>query len=57
MKTNRANKVSITVYPESDDVFGMTFYIPIDRDTEEYIVDMIDDILSEKYQFVDWEFD
>ena len=50
-------KVPITVYPDVGEAFGMTFYVPVDRDAEEYICEKLDEILSPKFSYSEWDFD
>jgi len=50
-------RVTITIYPDVGDAFGMVFWIPIDRDYEEYVDEMLSKILSGSFPISDWEFD
>lgn len=49
--------LSITVYPDTGDAFHIIFDVPCDRDTEEYIDEMLDRIISKEFRYSDWEFD
>lgn len=53
-------RVTITVYPTGHpgfgDVFGMIFYIPVNKDPEEYIEDRLNTLLSDEYTYF-WDFD
>lgn len=52
-----SQKTTIIVYPDSGDAFGMVFYVPVGRDAEEYIDEMLTNVLSEKFAYSFWEFD
>lgn len=48
---------SITIYPDTGDAFHIIFDVPCDRDTEEYIDEMLEKIISKEFRYSDWEFD
>ena len=57
MSDNYNVPISITVYPEIGDAFHIVFDVPCDRDVEEYIDEMLDNIISKEFNYSDWEFD
>lgn len=50
------NERRITIYPDMGDAFEMIFTIPEDRDDDEYIDEMLDNIFSDNFSYCEWNY-